>query len=94
MTKWKKHPITRYMERFDLTNADFAEKIGSSRQRLSQIINQPGGTISVKLAKRIVEATAGRVKYDDLFEWVPMTKARKRAATKAGNKPERASTSY
>jgi|TARA_R110000751_G_scaffold45466_3_gene103116 DNA-binding XRE family transcriptional regulator len=94
MTKWKSHPISKYMDRFELTNTDFAEKLGVTRQRVSQIINQPGGTISVKLARKIVEITAGEVKYDDLFNWVPMTKAKKRAATKAGNKPERASTSY
>ena len=90
MTQNKRHPITRYMQRLELTNAEFAEKIGVTRQRVSQIINQPGENISVKLAKKIVETSRGRVRYDELFNWAPVPKSKQKGAPRAASKTKRA----
>lgn len=61
------HPLKQYLSDLQESVADFAVRVGASRQTLYRIIN---GRQSPKpaLARRIVEATGGAVSLNDLFE--------------------------
>ncbi len=64
------HPIKAYCERHELTQADFAERVGLSAAYVSQVIRGVE-RMGREAAEKIVAATDGELTFDALFGWRP-----------------------
>lgn len=64
------HPLKAYLKETETTEADFAEKLGTSSSYISQIICAQRWP-SRGLADQIQRATGGLVKAADVLTWKP-----------------------
>ena len=64
------HPIKRYCERHDLTQAEFATRVGLSAPFVSEVIR---GVYRLGRdgARKVVNATRGELSFDALLGWDP-----------------------
>ena len=62
-----KHRIAAYCEQMGLSHAEFAEEIGVTRQRVSQIINDISPP-SPSLGKVIIDKSGGAITWSDLYD--------------------------
>lgn len=60
------HPVKRYLESVEEPVADFAARVGTSRQTMYRLISRTQ-TPRPALARRIVEASGGAVSLGDLY---------------------------
>jgi len=51
-----------------MTLSEFSKKIGVSKSTVSRLINGVGNTIPIYLMKKVVEATEGKVSYEDIIK--------------------------
>ena len=65
------HPIQRFVaESATRSQAKLAKQLGCQRQHISEVI-AGRSSMSLKLAKRLVEVTGGEISLADLANWEP-----------------------
>ncbi len=63
-----KHPIRKYLEENDLTQVEFADRMGYKQGFISSLING-GDVCGRKAAIRIMTKTGGKIQLEELIMW-------------------------
>tara|TARA_B100000809_G_scaffold121754_1_gene119911 strand:- start:91 stop:291 length:201 start_codon:yes stop_codon:yes gene_type:complete len=59
------HPIAKFLESQGLTQADFAKRVGLSRQQINNVVRGRSNP-SLRTIRKIVEVTGGEITLLDL----------------------------
>lgn len=59
------HPISKFLESQGLTQADFAKRVGLSRQQINNVVRGRSNP-SLRTIRKIVEVTGGEITLLDL----------------------------
>lgn len=59
--------LAEYLNKYSVTHRALADKVGVSRVQITNIVNKKNYA-SAMLMKKIIQATDGKVTYEDLIE--------------------------